>query len=142
MKPLLIAADERSQKNIDTVLALYDEMIRKRKATEAVEKYLNPEYIQHNPLIPTGAKALGEAFTYFATQHPLLRVEVYKVIAAGDYAFAHVNFFNVFSDDPNDRGTAGVDIYRFNEEGKIIEHWDVLQAVPDPATSANTNGMF
>jgi predicted SnoaL-like aldol condensation-catalyzing enzyme len=103
---------------------------------------LQPWYIQHNPIIPTGAQALGEAFTHVAAQHPRLRVEVYKVIGVGDYVWAHVNFLNVFSDDPNDRGTAGVDIYRFDEEGKIVEHWDVLQAVPDPAASANTNGMF
>jgi predicted SnoaL-like aldol condensation-catalyzing enzyme len=142
MHTIIIAADLRSQGNAESVLGLYDLMITQRKADEAVKKYLVPGYIQHNPTLPTSAKALGEAFTQFAAAHPKLRVEVYRVIAAGNYAWAHVKFINIFSNEANDRGIAGVDIYRFDEEGKIVEHWDVLQPVPDPETAANTNGMF
>jgi predicted SnoaL-like aldol condensation-catalyzing enzyme len=49
---------------------------------------------------------------------------------------------SMYNDDPNDRGVAGVDFFRFNSDRKIVEHWDVLQEVPDPAKAANTNGMF
>lgn len=56
-----------------------------------------------------------------------LRVVVHRIIAVGDYVWAHVNFINLFNDDPQDRGIAGVDIYRMNSDGKAIEHWDVLQ---------------
>src|SRR5712675_96254 len=142
MKPLIVAYDDRSKKNVESVLGLYDQMITQRKATDAVEKFLTPRYIQHNPTLPTTAKALGEAFTQFAATHPKLRVEVYRIIAAGDFVWAHVNFINIFSNEANDRGIAGVDIYRFDDEGKMVEHWDVLQPVPDPDSSANINGMF
>jgi predicted SnoaL-like aldol condensation-catalyzing enzyme len=71
-----------------------------------------------------------------------LRVVVHQVIASGDWVWAHVNFLNLYNDDSNDRGIAGVDIFRFNSEGKIVEHWDVLQEVPDPAKVVNPNGMF
>ena len=66
--------------------------------------------------------------------------------------FAHVNFLNLFNDDPNDTGVAGVDIYKMDADGKAIEHWDTLQLVGDPKNSApwlmpnvpraNSNGMF
>jgi predicted SnoaL-like aldol condensation-catalyzing enzyme len=142
IKPIIIAGDERSQQNVAAVLGLYDEMITKKQSLAAVEKYLIPDYIQHNPLIPTSARALGEFFGENIKVHDKLHVEVYRVIASGDYVFAHVNFVNLFSEDPADRGIAGVDIYRFNANGKIAEHWDVLQPVPDPEKSANANGMF
>ena len=140
--PMIIAGDAKSKEHAATVLALYDGMITKRQAVEATAKYLTPDYIQHNPLIPDSSVALGRFFGENVKVHNKLHVEVYKVIASGDYAFAHVNFVNLFNEDPNDRGIAGVDIYRFSEDGRIAEHWDVLQPVPDPATSANANGMF
>jgi predicted SnoaL-like aldol condensation-catalyzing enzyme len=142
LSPIIIANDAKSKEQVAAVLGLYDEMITRKQSAAAVEKYLTPGYIQHNPLIPTTAKALGEFFGGIIKVHAKLRVEVYRVIASGDYVFAHVNFVNLFSDDAGDRGIAGVDIYRFDAEGKIAEHWDVLQPIPDPAKSANSNGMF
>jgi predicted SnoaL-like aldol condensation-catalyzing enzyme len=77
---------------------------------------------------------------------------VHRIIAVGDYVWAHVNFLNLFNDDPADTGIAGVDIYKMDAEGKAIEHWDTLQFVGDPKNSApllgpnipraNSNGMF
>ena len=142
VKPTIIASDAKSKKHVEAVLALYDEMITKKEATAAVEKYLRPDYIQHNPLIPTSAKSLGEFFGQAAANHPKLHIVVYQVVASGDYVFAHVNFLNLFNEDPNDRGIAGVDMFRFDANGKIAEHWDVLQEVPDPKKAANANGMF
>jgi predicted SnoaL-like aldol condensation-catalyzing enzyme len=142
IKPIIITCDAKSRAHAAAVLDLYDGMITKKQSAAAVEKYLAPDYIQHNPLIPTSAKSLGEFFGEAIKVHNKLHVEVYRVIAVGDYVFAHVNFVNLFGEDPNDRGIAGVDIYRFDANGKMAEHWDVLQPVPDPATSANANGMF
>ncbi len=142
MKPLIIAHDAQSKRNVEAVLDLYDEMINKKRAVQATEKYLVPDYIQHDPIIPTTAKALGEFFSSVAGARQNLRIVVHRVIASGDWVWAHVNFINLHNDDPNDRGIAGVDIYRFNPNGKMVEHWDVLQEVPDPVKAANTNGMF
>lgn len=142
MKPLIITQDAQSKRNVEAVFALYDEMINKKQAVQAVEKYLVPDYIQHNPIIPTTAKALGKFFDSVAGARKNLRVVVHRVIGSGDWVWAHVNFINLYDDDPNDRGVAGVDIYRFNSGGKMVEHWDVLQEVPDPSKAANLNGMF
>ena len=80
------------------------------------------------------------------------RIVVHRMIAAGDYVWAHANFLNFFSDDPADTGIAGVDIFKMDADGKAIEHWDVLQFVGDPKNSAplmgpnipraNSNGTF
>jgi len=61
---------------------------------------------------------------------------VHKIIAVGDYVFAHVNFLNLFNDDPKDTGIAGVDVYKMDADGKAIEHWDTLQFVGTPENSA------
>jgi len=142
MKPLIISHDVKSKRNAEAVLAFYDEMINKKHAIQATEKYLVPDYIQHDPIIPTTAKALGEFFNSVTGARKNLRVVVHHIIAGGDWVWAHVNFVNLYNDDPYDRGIAGVDIYRFNVDGKVVEHWDVLQEIPDPVKAANTNGMF
>jgi len=134
--------DTRGIQNLNTVLGLYDVMIAQKNGAKAAAKYLKPDYIQHNPIVPTGAQGLGTFFDQVSAQRADLRVVVYKIIAVGDSVWAHVNFLNLFTDAPNDRGIAGVDIYRFDADGKIAEHWDVLQEVPDPQKAANTNTMF
>ena len=134
--------DTLSVKNIDAVLGLYELMITQKKGAEATEKYLRPDYIQHNPIIPTGAKNLGVFFDQISVNRANLGIVVHKIVAVGDYVWAHVNFLNLYNDDPNDRGIAGVDMYRFDADGKIAEHWDVLQEVPDREKAANSNTMF
>jgi predicted SnoaL-like aldol condensation-catalyzing enzyme len=144
--------DRRAVANKDTVLALYDLMINKKKSEEATATYLRRDYIQHNPLIADGSVALGQYFGQATQSHERARVVVHKIMAVGDYVFAHVNFLNLLSDDPADTGIAGVDIYRFDEDGKAAEHWDTLQLVGNPVNSApwvspnipraNSHGMF
>jgi len=133
--------DALGQRNAQVVLEVYKKMIN-QKQPKNVGQYLEPSYIQHNPTIETGAEALIKAFAYMEAQHPRAHVVVHQVIAVGNFVYAHVNFVNLFSDDPNDRGLAGVDIYRFDNNGRIAEHWDVLQPIPDPKNAANPNGMF
>ncbi|MCW3162503.1 nuclear transport factor 2 family protein [Chryseobacterium oryctis] len=134
--------DKEAVRNSNSLLALYEEMINKKEPLKSVRKYIVPEYIQHNPFLPTGADGTGKAFEDRLVDFPNMSVEVYKIIASGNYVWAHVKFKNIYSNDTNDLGVAGVDIFKFNHEGKITEHWDVLQSVPELAQSANTNGMF
>jgi len=145
-------ADSSAVRNKNNVLSLYDLMINQKRAEEATAKFVSPSYIQHNPIIPDGSLALGQFFGKVTRERLRARVVVHKIIAVGDYVWAHLNFLNLFTDDPNDTGIAGVDIYRMNAEGKAVEHWDTLQLVGDPKNSApllgpnipraNPNGMF
>ncbi len=64
------------------------------------------------------------------------RIVVHRIIAVGDYVWTHVNFLNLFKDDPQDTGIAGVDIYKMDADGKAVEHWDALQFVGNPKDSA------
>jgi predicted SnoaL-like aldol condensation-catalyzing enzyme len=154
-EPGIVLVDPRDQqavRNIDNVLTLYQMMINENKAEEGTAKFLTPDYIQHNPLIADGSASLGKYFAGVKTAHPNAHVVVHRIIAVGDYVFAHVNFVNLLTDDPNDAGVAGVDIYRMNANGKAVEHWDALQLVGNPQNSApwvglnipsaNSNGMF
>lgn len=152
MLVLVDPADARAVRNKDNVLALYELMINGKKAEEATATFVSPDYIQHNPLIPDGSSALGQAFARIGRERARARVVVHRIAAIGDYVFAHVNFLNLYTDDPQDTGIAGVDIYRMNADGLAIEHWDVLQPVGTPDNAApsiapnrpraNANGMF
>jgi predicted SnoaL-like aldol condensation-catalyzing enzyme len=144
--------DSRAVRNKNNVLALYDQMINRKNSEEATARLVSPAYIQHNPLIADGSVALGKYFGQVTRERAKARVVVHRIIAVGDYVWAHVNFLNLFNDDPKDTGIAGVDIYRMDGDGKAIEHWDTLQFVGDPKNSApwvapnlaraNSNGMF
>jgi predicted SnoaL-like aldol condensation-catalyzing enzyme len=152
MMVLVDSNDSHAVRNKDNVLALYDLMINQKKSEEATAKFVSPAYIQHNPLIADGSVALGKYFGQVTRDRAKARVVVHRIIAVGDYVWAHVNFLNLFNDDPEDTGVAGVDIYRMDGDGKAIEHWDTLQFVGDPKNSApwvapnvpraNPNGMF
>lgn len=144
--------DSRAVRNKNNVLALYDQMINRKRSEEATARLVSPAYIQHNPLIADGPVALGEFFGKVTQERARARVVVHRIIAVGDYVWAHVNFLNLFNDNPEDTGVAGVDIYKMDAEGNAIEHWDTLQLVGDPKNAApwlapnipraNPNGMF
>ena len=149
---LVNRGDQRAARNVNNVLTLYQMMINENKAAEGTARFLISGYIQHNPLIADGSAALGKYFAGVKSAHPSAHVVVHRIIAVGDYVFAHVNFVNLLTDDPSDTGIAGVDIYKMNAEGKAIEHWDALELVGDPKNSApwvgpnipraNPNSMF
>ncbi|WP_112263141.1 nuclear transport factor 2 family protein [Lentzea terrae] len=118
-----------------SVATAYFDQLLVRKDVDAVD-HLAPEYHQHNPLIPSGSAGLRELFSGLFQQFPHLTVERKRVVAEGDLVAVHAHYRT----GPEDRGQSVVDIFRVGKDGKIVEHWDVVQAVP--ATSANDNTMF
>ena len=152
MLVLVDPKDARAIRNKDNILGMYDLMINKRKPEEAAARFVAPAYIQHNPLIADGADSLGKFFGQIIKERTRARVDVQKIVAVGDYVWSHVNFLNLFNDDPQDTGIAGVDIFRMDADGKAIAHRDVLQVVGTPKSAAtwfgpnvpaaNSNGMF
>jgi predicted SnoaL-like aldol condensation-catalyzing enzyme len=112
-----------------------DLAINQRKPEEAVAKYLGPNYRQHNPGAGDGPEPFIETVKRFAQNFPELRMEPKRMVAEGDYVVLHSHLIL----KPGHRGTAIVDIFRL-ENGRIVEHWDVVQEVPE--TSANNNTMF
>jgi len=85
--------DTQANRNVEAVVVFYDEMINKKHAIQATEKYLVPDYIQHNPIIPITAKALGEFFNSVAGARKNLRVVLHHVIASGDCVWGTCKFF-------------------------------------------------
>jgi predicted SnoaL-like aldol condensation-catalyzing enzyme len=123
------------QKNKQTVLDYYLLAFNYRKPAEAVEKYGGPHYIQHNPRAPDGFEAFVRFVESFAEQFPQMRLEIKRAVAEGDMVVTH----SLLKTSPEDRGTAVADFFRL-EDGKIVEHWDVLQPMPESA--ANDHPMF
>ncbi len=124
-----------AETNKQTVIAYYNLAFNDKQPEEAVARYVGDKYIQHNPQAPDGPEAFIAFVRGFAGQFPELSVEIKRAIAEGDLVVTH----SLLKTGPDDRGTAAADLFRL-EDGKVVEHWDVLQPVPE--TAANDNTMF
>ncbi len=125
------------ERNKTNVLAFYDMMFNQLKPAEAMLLYGGATYTQHNPEVPDGKEAFITFFENMAKDSPGKSVEFKRVFAEGNFVTLHSahHFPGLFG------GTwAAIDIFRVDDQGKVVEHWDVLQKVP--ATAAHNNGMF
>jgi predicted SnoaL-like aldol condensation-catalyzing enzyme len=125
-----------SESNKADTVAFHTKAVFEGDVAGAFRIYAGPVYRQHNPLIGDGMEGLRDFVAGMRTQRPDAHGVIKRVFADGDYVVLHSQWRGL-SDSP--RGEAVVDIYRW-ENGKVVEHWDVIQ--PIPATAANPNTMF
>ena len=127
-----MADTEQNKKNAQ---AFYDLMFNQCKPREAIEQYVGAEYIQHNPHVGDGKEPFIEYFERMQKEYPDKSVEFVRCIAEGDLVALHTH-----QTWPGNDQYITMDFLRFDENGKIVEHWDAIQQVP--ASSANPNTMY
>lgn len=126
---------ENSDRKTRNARAFYDLMFNECKPREAIELCAGDDYVQHNPHVADGKEAFIEYFERMAVEYPGKKTQFIRSIAEGNYVVLHCHQLSPGSDD-----CAGMDIFRFDENGKVVEHWDVLQVIT--GESKNDNGLF
>ena len=125
------------ERNKANVVAFYDLMFNQCRPREAMDRYSGASYVQHNPGVGDGKEAFIEYCERRAREYPHQRVHFKRVLAEGNHVVLHCHQEWPGHEDTN---WAGMDIFRVDDDGKVVEHWDVLQVVPGP--SLNDNTMF
>lgn len=125
----------RIEKNKKNAQAFYDLMFNQCQPRQAIEIFVGDKYIQHNPHVGDGKEAFIDYFEQMAEEFPGKVTHFKRVVAEGNLVVLHCHQIWPGSDD-----YAGMDIFRFDDDGKIVEHWDVLQIIE--GKSKNDNGLF
>ena len=133
-RPALAADAKQMEENKKIIAEFYDAALN-QKDFEKASKYLGSRYTQHNPGAADGPEGLKGFLAFLKDKFPNNRSEIKRIFADGDYVIVHVHAVR----EPGTRGNAIVDIFKL-ENGKVVEHWDVIQPIPEKA--ANDNGMF
>ena len=128
------AAETQQEANRKTVLAFYEKGINQKDADAAIA-HMGDRYVQHNPNAADGPEGFRKFIGFLREKFPNSRSEIKRSFVDGDYVILHVHAVR----EPGTRGNAIIDIFRL-ENGKIVEHWDVAQPVPE--NPANNNTMF
>ncbi|WP_375404089.1 nuclear transport factor 2 family protein [uncultured Sphingomonas sp.] len=128
------AAEGAADANRRVVLAFYEAGLNRKNYAEAA-RFLGERYVQHNPMAEDGREGFAKFVGFLRANYPGAHSNVRQAFADGDFVILHV----LEKLHPGDRGNAIVDIFRL-ERGRIVEHWDVKQPIPDQ--TANRNGMF
>lgn len=117
--------DNTLERNRRNVVAFYDLMFNDCRPAEAIERFAGHEYRQHNPHVADGKQAFIDYFERMAAEYPGKRVEFKRSIAEGDLVVLHCH--QIW---PEGLEYAGIDIFRLDPDGKVVEHWDVLARAP------------
>lgn len=128
-------SSDQLQKNKENAIAFYELMFNENEPRKAIEMYTGDRYIQHNPHVPDGKEGFINYFEKMARDYPGKKVQIKKAIAEDQFVVLHT-----FQEWPTDYDYVTMDIFRFDKDGKIVEHWDVLQTMP--TEFAHDNGMF
>tara|TARA_R110002049_G_scaffold308963_1_gene515201 strand:+ start:716 stop:1096 length:381 start_codon:yes stop_codon:yes gene_type:complete len=120
------------EQNKENAITFY-KMAYEGDPTEAVRLYVGAEYIQHNPLVADGPQAFIDYFTRMQNEYPEKTIEFVRAISERNLVALHTH--QVW---PGNDQYVTMDFFRFNEDGKIVEHWDSIQQVPDTALNSNT----
>jgi len=132
--PAVQASPEQEAANKAAVLAFYEKGLNQKDADAAL-KYVGDRYVQHNPNAADGPEGFRKFVAFLRDKFPASHSEIKRVFTDGNYVILHVHAVR----EPGSRGNAIIDIFRL-EQGKIVEHWDAVQPIPEQ--SANANGMF
>lgn len=129
-----MAGSAQEEANRKTVLAFYEKGLNQKDADGALA-YVGDRYVQHNPNAPDGPEGFRKLISFLREKFPNAHSEIKRSFVEGDYVILHVNGVR----EPGTKGNAVVDIFKL-ENGKIVEHWDVVQPIPE--NPANNNTMF
>ena len=129
-----IAGSAQEEANRKAVLAFYEKGLNEKDAESALA-YVGDRYVQHNPNAADGPEGFRKFIGFLREKFPNSHSEIKRSFVDGDYVILHVNAVR----EPGTKGNAIVDIFKL-ENGKIVEHWDVVQPIPE--NPANNNTMF